>query len=426
MRALVIGAGISGLGSARLLNHESYEVTLVTNRDFSSRKLCEDEGIKVVLNDRDLSLVQDYDIVVKSPGIPNDHPLVSQFDYTMDEIELASLFTSKLHYYAISGTNGKTTTVSLLHAMLLKKNNNAILAGNVGASLSETIIHDRKEKDVALEISAFQMENMRSFAPDMYGVLNLTPDHLDRFESVNEYYQAKLSILDRVGIFVRNWDDKTIVELTKDYQGSVINLSMEHQEGMDVFIKDGAVYFENTLLFVINEMLLKGKHNVLNASFAALMAYKAGVSLEEIQSTLASFGGVEHRCEFVRTINGISYYNDSKATNPESTLVCLQSFTQPTILLAGGFDKKISFDLLKPFSESLKAVYLFGESALELKAVLPQGILVDTMLDALELATQSAVVGDVVVLSPACASYDQFNNFEERGNIFKAKVNEIN
>ena len=265
------------------------------------------------------------------------------------------------------------------------------------------------------------MENMRSFAPDMYGVLNLTPDHLDRFESVNEYYQAKLSILDRVGIFVRNWDDKTIVELTKDYQGSVINLSMEHQEGMDVFIKDGAVYF-----FVINEMLLKGKHNVLNASFAALMAYKAGVSLEEIQSTLASFGGVEHRCEFVRTINGISYYNDSKATNPESTLVCLQSFTQPTILLAGGFDKKISFDLLKPFSESLKAVYLFGESALELKAVLPQGILVDTMLDALELATQSAVVGDVVVLSPACASYDQFNNFEERGNIFKAKVNEIN
>lgn len=425
MNALVIGAGISGLGCARLLNSESYDVTLVSNRDFSSRKECEAIGIKVYLDDQDMSLVKDYDLVVKSPGIPNDHPLVSQFTNVIDEIEVAWRFTKDSSYYAISGTNGKTTTSSLLFAMLQHKSARALLAGNVGVSLSESVLKDRGVRDVALEISAFQLEQCPTFAPKVFGLLNLTPDHLDRYDSVEDYYGAKLSVLDRVGTFIRNCDDVEIVKRTQNTTNNVINISLLTRENMDVYRQDEAIYFKDVKLFDLSDLRLVGEHNIMNASFAALMAYLAGVDLKDIVLTLRSFGGVEHRCEYVRTIDGVRFYNDSKATNPESCVVCLNAFKAPTILLAGGYDKKISFDILKPFAKTLKAVYLFGESALQLKEIFPDALIVDSMDSALDEALEIVEFGDVVVLSPACASYDQFDNFEQRGDIFKNLVNNI-
>ncbi|WP_240920439.1 UDP-N-acetylmuramoyl-L-alanine--D-glutamate ligase [Erysipelothrix sp. HDW6A] len=304
MKALVIGGARSGIGVARLLNSKGYQVTLTTNQDFIERHELENLGVKVSLNDKDMGLVDTYDFVVKNPGIPNDHPLVSQFNNVVNEIEVASLFSSNYNYYAISGTNGKTTTATLLWEMLQKKNENALLAGNVGYALSEAVYKDGNiARDVSLEISAFQMEGSPTFSPDVYGLINLSPDHLDRYDSEQDYYAAKLEILNRVKIFVRNIEDKNIHALTQNYTGKVIDVSL-HDVSKDVFIKDEAVYFNIVKLFSLAEFKLVGEHNILNASIAAVMAFLAGVELEDIQTTIHNFKGVEHRIEFVREIQG--------------------------------------------------------------------------------------------------------------------------
>lgn len=422
MKALVIGGARSGMGVARLLHSKGYQVTLTTNQDFAERHELETLGIKVSLNDKDMGLVDTYDFLVKNPGIPNDHPLVSQFNNVVNEIEVASLFSSNYNYYAISGTNGKTTTATLLWEMLQKKNDNALLAGNVGYALSEAVYKDGNiARDVSLEISAFQMEGSPTFSPDVYGLINLSPDHLDRYESEQDYYAAKLKILDRVKIFVRNIEDKNILALTQNYTGRVIDVSL-HDESKNVFIKDGAVYFNTVKLFSLAEFKLVGEHNILNASIAAVMAFLAGVELEDIQTTIHNFKGVEHRIEFVREIQGVRYYNDSKATNPESTEVALKSFEKGVYLMLGGYDKHISFDILKPYMERVERLYVFGDSAKQLKETFPQAIVVETMFEALNDAHRIAQAGEVILLSPACASYDQFNNFEERGELFKQAV----
>lgn len=425
MKALVIGGARSGIGVAKLLNSKGYEVTMATNSDFKEKKELEDLGILVVLNDRDMSLVKDYDWVVKNPGIPNDHPLVSKFSNVVNEIEVASYFAPEYKFYAISGTNGKTTATSILHDMLMKKNESALLAGNIGLALSEQVYKDGNfKRDVALEIAAFQMEGTPSFSPEIYGLINLTPDHLDRFKDENEYYQAKLKILPNVKLFVRNIDDENIVSLTQNYQGEVIDVSLSNQNS-DVKRNGNGIYYNDIKLFDTNDLKLVGQHNVLNASIAAIMALKAGVSLDAIQSSISSFKPVEHRIEFIREIDGVRYYNDSKATNPESTDVALQAFDKPVHLLAGGYDKHISFDLLKKHADSLASIHVFGESAQQIMEVFPNAVNVKTMKDALILASKKAKSGEIVLLSPACASYDQFENFEQRGNIFKEFVNKL-
>lgn len=425
MRALVIGGARSGIGIAKLLNQQGYNVILATNQDFKERPELEKLGIVVHLDDKDLSLVTNYDLVVKNPGIPNDHPLVSKFEGVVNEIEIASKIASDYKIYAISGTNGKTTATTLLHQMLLKKDSKALLAGNVGYALSEAVYHDGNSKrDVALEIAAFQMEGTPTFAPEVYGLINLTPDHLDRFASENDYYQAKLNILPNVKCFVRNADDQNIMNLTANYRGKVVDVSLDRLD-TKVYLKDNAVWFENLELFKIASLKVVGKHNLLNATMAATIAYLAGVKLEDIQSAIAEFKAVEHRIEFVDTIDGVDYYNDSKATNPESCEVALQAFDRPLILLAGGYDKHISFEILRKYAQKLKHVYVFGESADQLMAVFESATRVETMHEAFDLASKQATHGDVVLLSPACASYDQFDNFEQRGNIFKQLVKNL-
>lgn len=425
MRALVIGGARSGLGVARLLHSKGYTVTLATNQDFDERESLQNLGIIVNLNDRDMSLVTNYDIVVKNPGIPNDHPLVSKFNNVVNEIEVASMFSKDYHYYAISGTNGKTTTTTLLWEMLKRKNDHALLAGNVGFALSEAVFRDGNDKrDVALEISAFQMEGTPTFNPEVYALINLSPDHLDRYINEEAYYQAKLKILDRVKVFVRNVEDSNIVKLTQDYKGQCIDVSL-HDTSKDVFIQNDSIYYRDVELFKISSLKLVGEHNLLNASIASVVAYLAGVNIKDIQIVIDSFKGVEHRIEFVRELHGVRYYNDSKATNPESTEVALKSFPDSIVLLLGGYDKHISFDILKPYMNRVKKLYVYGESAEQLKTTFPQAIRVETMFEALSHAEDELEEGDVVLLSPACASYDQFNNFEERGNLFKEAVNKL-
>lgn len=424
MRVLVIGAGLSGLGVARLLKSHNYDVTLCNRSDFEGREALEAMGIVCILNDDVSNNDGSFDMAVKAPGIKPDHPLAASFDFCYNEIECAAQFSPQASYYALSGTNGKTTTATLLHQMLLQKNDNALLAGNVGYALSEAVYRDGDSKrDVALEISAFQMAGTKQFHPKVYALMNLAPDHLDHYGDVERYYHDKFILADRCDIFIRNSDDPMIMAHPVKEGIQVIDISLN--KSADVYLEAGKIMYHDTALFEVKNLKLMGRHNLMNASFASLMAHLAHVSSDGIQRVIQSFSGVEHRCEFVKELKGVSYYNDSKATNPESTQVCLEGLPPSIILLAGGSQKHISFDLLKQYTSKLKHVYVFGESAQDLMAVFPQATLVETMQEALVLAHNIAQDGDSVVLSPACASYDQFKNFEERGMIFKDLVHKL-
>ncbi len=418
-KILIIGAGRSGVGVAKLLQSKLYEVDLINQGDFPERESLELMGISVYLDDSKLpDLKEAYEYVIKAPGISNDHKVVSMFDFVYNEIEFASLFSQKYHYHAITATNGKTTTSMLLFEMLKLKDSKALLAGNVGYALSEAVFKDGDfPRDVALEIAAFQLEGLKTFKPKTFSLMNLSPDHLDRYETEEDYYQAKLSIIDQVGLFIRNIDDKNVMRLTKDYIKEHIDVSLK--EKADVYRLNDKIYYLDTFLFEVDALRLVGDHNLMNACFASVIAYKAGVNLSDIRSVISSFKGVEHRNEFVKELKGVLYYNDSKATNPESTEVALKAYSAPIILLAGGFNKHISFDLLKPYESKLKSIIVFGESAQFIQETFPHAVRVQNMEEAIQMAEGIASKGDVVLLSPACASYDQFKNFEERGNIFK-------
>lgn len=420
-KALVIGGARSGYGAACLLKDLDYDVTLVSRDDFDSRHVLEAMGVRVILNDQDTDQFDDVDLVIKNPGIPNEHPLVKRFDKVYNEIDVATQYHTKGTYYAISGTNGKTTTVTLLYEMLKRKDKDALLAGNVGFSLSEVLHHEKNTKrDVALEISAFQMEGTPNFNPHVYALLNLTPDHLDRYESESHYYQAKLDIIPRADIFIRNIDDENIRKLTHKTEQT---LDISLLGAADVYLKGDVIYFKSQPLFSKRDLKIVGDHNLFNATVAAVMAYLAGVKLEDIQSVLQEFKGVEHRLEYVDEIKGVAYYNDSKATNPESTYQALKAFDlKRVILLAGGFDKKIHFNLLEEFSSQLKSVHLFGDSKSQMHETFPNATLHETMTEAFQYAHKKSKKGDIILLSPACASYDQFKDFEERGHQFKQLV----
>lgn len=419
MKVMILGAGLSGLGAAKLMQQQGHDVTLVNQNKFESTEL-ESLGIHCVFSD-DVSVNDGtYDVLIKAPGIVDAHPLVQSFDFAYNEIEWAYHYSSMYHYYAISGTNGKTTTTMILHQMLQEKDKSAILAGNVGIALSEMVYEKgNHECDVALEISGFQIDGLKDFHAKAFGLLNLSPDHLDHYKTEEEYYNSKLNLIDHCDVFIRNVDDANILRLTKKTEHT-LDLSLNHEA--DIYLKDRTIYFKDTVLFHQDDLKVVGRHNLYNASLAATLGYLAGVSPLQIQEVLRNFKAVEHRCEYVDTIDGVQYYNDSKATNPESVAVCLESFEDGVYLLAGGHDKNISFDLLKDYDDHVKHAYLFGNAAQRMSGMFTHVSVVETMDETIALAAKQAQAGDVVLLSPACSSYDQYKNFEERGNHFKALV----
>lgn len=413
MKTLIIGAGRSGLGVARLLSKEPMELTLVNEIEFEGMEELLTLGIKLEIKDFSLLNVSDYDLVIKAPGVHG-------FPEAVNEIEIASKIAKDYQLYAISGTNGKTTAINLLHRMLLKADSKALALGNVGYSMAQAIVdHGTSARKIALEVSSFQLEGLKDTHFEAYGILNLSPDHLDRYPSKEAYYQSKLHMLYQSKYKIINIDD---VELTSRVDKDLDYLSLSIKKAADIYLKNDQVFFKEEVLFSIQDLKVPGDHNLINAMFAATLASLAGVNAGQIQEALHEFKGVEHRLEFVAEHKGVRYFNDSKATNPEATEVCLKAFDENILLLAGGFDKKVSFDILGKYQEKLKNVYLFGESAPLLQEVFPQAKIFTSMLEALDQANLDASPGDVVVLSPACASFDQFKNFEERGHIFKNQI----
>ena len=339
---------------------------------------------------------------------------------------------------AITGTNGKTTTTALLGELLRASGYHTVIGGNIGAALSLEIVSNVNADVVVAEISSYQLEAAREFRPNIASILNLTPDHLERHKTMEEYLAMKTKIFTRQrpeDFLVLNYDDETIRGLAKKAQSKVIWFSRRERLPEGVFIRNGQIVIaiDDKVIELMHTSKLKlfGAHNVENVLAAVACAYLFGANLNAMVNVLQSFAGVEHRLEWVRELGNVNYYNDSKATNPESTIPALNAFNQPIILLAGGKDKNTSLDELMQLAQ-VKAVRLvvFGEAARRFAdAAKVAGIISVTettdLAAALVIARGMVRPGDVVLLSPACASYDQFTNFEERGRCFKQLVNEM-
>lgn len=430
-KALIIGSARSGNAVAKLLTQNNYECLVI-----DEKKVLDQEGLKAlniqfIEGPFDFKLLETkYDLVVKNPGIPQSHPFVQAcvqkgyFMYT--EIEVASWYANNYRYAAITGTNGKTTTTELLQTILKLEDDKNCAAGNVGIPLSEVVLNDDKGyKKIALEIAAFQLLGVKEFHPEVSVILNLAPDHLDVFDTVQDYYDAKALVVENLkedDWFLKNIDDENINKLNPK-NCRIITYSLVQKA--DLYLSGDEVILFDKVLFNVSDLKIKGLHNVQNAMISSACAYKLGVSLALIQQGIKSFKGVEHRIEFIDEVNGIEYYNDSKATTAESAKVALNAFAKPLIVLVGGYDKKTGFDILKEDLKQAKAVIAFGATKDQFKALYPNTILKNDMKEAFNTANELAVKGDVILLSPACASYDQFNNYEERGRIFKAYVSQL-
>lgn len=428
-KVLVIGAARSGSAVSSLLLNKGYDVYLTDMKAISNKQELEEMGIHVFDQGHPECLKENtYAFVVKNPGIPYRAPFIRYFVekevpiYT--EIEIAYRYAPNFVYGAITGTNGKTTITSILYD-LLKYNNKALVAGNIGTPLSEVVLSEGDaSKDVALELSNFQLLGCESFHPVVSVVSNLTPDHLDYMGSVESYYASKMKVYEnqtKNDWFLRNVDDENVMQYAQNVPATIIDFSLTRQD-VDLYRKNGSVYLKDVKLFDENILTIVGEHNISNAMVAACMAYKMGVAIEDIQDGLSKFKSVEHRLEYVMEQDGVKYYNDSKATNAEAVVPALKAFDKNILLLAGGYDKKLPFDILKPYDERIKMCFAFGETKHAFKDVFTNVVLCEDMKEALNKARELAVAEDVILLSPACASYDQFKSYEERGRIFKEYV----
>ncbi len=459
----VVGLARSGLGAANLLKALGADVTITDRKSYDDvRNYLDklDEGIRVVLGGHPEELFKDIDLIVISPGVPSDIKPIREAKKwgvkVIGELELAYkilrlTISESAEFLAITGTNGKSTTTTLLYEMLKDSGFGVILGGNIGNALTEEIsslifLNSNFDRIVA-EVSSFQLETIETFRPDVAAILNITPDHLDRYNSISDYIDAKCRIFmnQRDGDFlVLNADDPLKDEIIKRLRGRVSQYKFPqvfYFSRRDVvqgaYLRDGMVYFDLPCLDIPTEFNLKpsdfkikGVHNIENVMAASLMAILSGCKPDSILSTITKFSGLEHRLEFVREINGVRFINDSKGTNVGAVLKSLESFDEPIVLIAGGRDKDSDFSVLRKIvKEKVKAMVLIGEAKEKIKKavgdLLKDVYMEEDIKSAVLRARELASFGDVVLLSPACASFDMFRDFEDRGRQFKRAVMEL-
>ncbi|MCD7975249.1 MAG: UDP-N-acetylmuramoyl-L-alanine--D-glutamate ligase [Phascolarctobacterium sp.] len=443
---IVYGSGISGQGAARVLAKRGWRIFLYT--DYSckiaeelEKTLAATSGMVICGNFS--KLIGSAELMVLSPGIPTDMPSVRLAENSgmevISEIELAyRIYKGSL--IAITGTNGKTTTTTIVGEMLKKLSVPSAIGGNIGLSLSEEAERLPENSWLTAEVSSFQLERVRSFAPDIAVVLNLTPDHLERHHTMDSYSAAKKRIFaqqTKEQVTVLNYDDPIVKRWAAESKGQICYFSRKKNLKKGVFIQDGnfVVKWKNKVYIIcsVKEVHLFGGHNEENILSAIACGFFAGVTPEDMAVVLRDFQGVEHRLEYVTTIEGVRYYNDSKATNTDSVIKALNAFENGhVILLAGGHDKMTDLGLLmKEVKEKTDMLILLGEAKERFhEAALDCGVkgimLADSFEDAVQKAYTIAKEPQVVLLSPGCSSYDMFKNYPERGRYFKQLVMALN
>ena len=440
-KVLVIGAARSGIAAAKIAKKFGANVILSDAKENLDVKI---SGVEIRLGKQNEELLSGVDLIIVSPAVPIKIPVLKaalkKNIPIISEVELA-YDLAKSPICAVTGTNGKTTTVTLLGLLLKEKFSKVGVGGNIGVPLSEVALEVGAGGYLAAEISSYQMEATKNFKPHISAILNVTPDHLKRHGSMEVYQLMKEKIFSQQtaeDFLILNYDDERTREMIDRAACKVLYFSRQRALAEGAFIKNKSLVIKfngaTHKLCTIDELGIKGGHNVENALAASLIAFLAGVEAGKISSVLKSFQGVEHRIEFVKEINGVKYYNDSKATNTDSAIKALETFAGHIVLIAGGDDKGTDLtEFLKLVKERVDWLILVGDAAARFKAcALEKNFPAEKILEAgysmeraVELAKEISQPPQVVLLSPACASFDMYSDFEERGRDFKRILNAI-
>ena len=438
----ILGGGESGVGAALLGKEKGYEVFLSDLGELKPKyqEKLERNGINFEHGKHSEERILNSDLVIKSPGVPQKAPLVKKLREKgvkiISEIEFASWFTQK-PIVAITGSNGKTTTTSLIAHMLRKNGEKVGLGGNIGKSFAELVLNDNDFEIYVLELSSFQLDDIDGFKPHIAILLNITPDHLDQYDyDVNKYGESKFRIAKNQteeDFFIYNVDDPKTIELleNKNIKAKKLGFSLRDENQPAYANKEELIIkYPETFRMKLEDLALLGEHNVSNSLAGALNGNILKLRKKTIQESLTDFDAVEHRLEPVLSIHGIKFINDSKATNTNSVFYALQSMKTPTVWIVGGTDKGNDYsELTSIVKKKVKAIVCLGADNSKIiesfKDIIEDIVDTNTMKDAVEAAYRLGEKGDTVLLSPACASFDLFENYEQRGNLFKAEVKKL-
>ena len=444
-KVLVFGSGISGIGACNLLEKVGKEVVLYDgnaslNPDEMKKQLGENTNVQIILGEFPEDVMDSLEMVVMSPGVPTDLPVVNKMRdagiLISGEVELAYTY-GKGDVLAITGTNGKTTTTALLGEIMKNYKESVFVVGNIGNPYTTESLRMTEDSVAVAEVSSFQLETIHDFRPCVSAILNITPDHLNRHHTMENYIQAKKDIAKNQteeDTCVLNYEDEVTRKFGEQVKAKVLYFSSQHILERGIYLEEGNIIYndgEPVKICHVDELKLLGTHNYENVMAAAAMAAAYGVPMDIIRETVKSFAGVAHRIEFVCEKNGVAYYNDSKGTNPDAAIKGIQAMNRPTLLIGGGYDKNSEYEeWIEAFNGKVRYLVLLGQTKEKIaQAARNLGfvdiIMVESLEEAVATCAKLAEPGNAVLLSPACASWGMFKNYEERGDKFRDFVNAL-
>lgn len=440
-KVLVCGMAKSGISAAVLLHELGARVTvqdLKKEEEWKQLDFFKEKGIEIYAGKNPDEIIKNQDLIIVSPGIPCDLPFFTLAKNAgipvWGEVEFSASLTP-CPIAAITGTNGKTTTTALAGEILKRSFPNTAIVGNIGIPFSQEVPRLTKKDWVVAEISSFQMETAYTFHPKISAVLNITPDHLNRHKTLETYIQMKERVFKNQtqdDFCILNYDDEVCRKMADKTTAKIFFFSSHNELEKGIYLKEDTIIVKwngvEEAVLPIQKLQILGMHNYENAMAAIAIGLCAGVPIEKIRDALEKFAGVEHRIEYVATVHGVDYYNDSKGTNPDAAIRAVQAMVKPILLIGGGYDKNSQYDeWIKTFPGKVKHLVLIGSTADKIEQeCMKHGFTsvtkTDTFDHAIDLCSEMASEGDCVLLSPACASWDMFESYEQRGTLFKERV----
>ena len=446
-KVVVVGSGLSGIAAAKLLKQVKADVTIFEGNEKAAEqeiieKLQGVEVERIVIGSFSDEVIEETELVVLSPGVPTDLPLLDVFKERnipiWGEVELAYHFT-KGKIAAITGTNGKTTTTALVGEIMKTYYENVFVVGNIGIPYTERALETTDDSVVVAEISSFQLETAHAFCPDVSAVLNITPDHLNRHHTMENYIAAKMKIAQnqtQEQVCVLNYEDEVLREESRKLKCRCIFFSSRQKLDNGIYLNENSEFVtaengKEEIICKTGDLNLLGIHNYENVMAAIAIAMNMGVPMDCIRKAVKAFVAVEHRIEYVAEKNGVKYYNDSKGTNPDAAIQGIRAMETKTLLIGGGYDKGSEYqEWIEAFDGKVKYLVLLGQTADKIEQTARECgfdsiVRVETLQEAVDFCAAHAEPGESVLLSPACASWGMFKNYEERGNMFKEMVHRI-
>ncbi len=445
-RVMVFGAGKSGISSIKLLQRlgafailydSNTKLTIESFRD----KFDIEHNFSLVTGELEQELIDSLDLFVLSPGIAIDHPVVERIKEkgisVWGEIELAYRF-AKGKVIGITGTNGKTSTTTLVGEIMRTYFKDVHVVGNIGNPYTDVALETTEASVCVIELSSFQLETIHEFKPDVSAILNITPDHLDRHHNMETYVAMKENVAKNqtmAELCVLNYEDEILREAAKRLSSRIMFYSSARRLENGLYLEGDDIYYSvdgrRELVCNIKELKVLGRHMYENIMAGVGIAITMGIPMDYIHTALVNFRAVEHRIEFVETIKGVTYYNDSKGTNPDASIKAVQAMVSPTLVIGGGYDKHVEFDeWIDSFDGKVKLLVLLGQTKEQIAETARRHgfhniVMVEDLKEAVRVCAEQAAPGDAVLLSPACASWGMFENYEQRGRLFKEYVREL-